>query len=282
MPRTGERLEILTVTMQASHVDLDRPADRTMKARASKLYASGSRDALEEQWIVQHLPLVRHIVGRIVDPLSIRSAGAGRHNCMDVEDLISAGTLGLVKAARAYDPSRQAVFKTYAYIRIRGAVIDELRGRSFVPATVFGQLRRIEAAHQRIASAHGRPPGDAELAAEVGISQAQLYRTLQEARRTHFLSIHGLTDDQPALGALVPASRSPSPEAAAERKEMSRRLAAAIKELSERDRMILLLYYDRDLTMKETAHVLGITESRVSQLHASALFKLSMELRESS
>ena len=123
---------------------------------------------------------------------------------------------------------------------------------------------------------------DAELAAEVGISEAQLYRTLQEARRTHFLSIHGLTDDQPTLGTLVPTSQDPSPDVAAERKEMSRRLAGAIKELPKRDRMILLLYYDRDLTMKETARVLGITESRVSQLHASALFKLSMELRESS
>ena len=267
------------MTMQASHADLDRAADRATKARASQVYASQSRDALDEQRIIQHLPLVRHIVRKIMEPLS---AGPAGRNSMDVEDLMSAGALGLVKAAKAFDPTRQAEFKTYAYIRIRGAVIDELRGRSFVPSAVFGQLKRIQAAHQKMASARGRPPSDAELAAEVGISEEQLYRTLQEARRTHFLSIHGLTEDQPTLGRLVPASRDPSPDVAAERREMSRRLAQAMMEMPKRDRMVLLLYYDRDLTMKEAARVLGITESRVSQLHASALFKLSMELRESS
>lgn len=266
------------MTIQASHPDLDRLAEKTMKARASKVYASGSRDALEEQWIIQHLPLVHHIVRKIADPMAIRS-GAGKPNMIDADDLVSAGTLGLVKAARAYDSSREASFKTYAYIRIRGAIIDELRGASFVPATVYGQLKRIEAAHQKLASQWGRPPSDEELAGEVGISEAQLYRTLQEARRTHFLSIHGLTEDQPAFGALVPASRAPSPDVVAEGKEMSRRLAGAIQDMPKRDRMILLLYYDRDLTMREVAEVLGITESRVSQLHASALFKLSMELQ---
>ena len=94
------------------------------------------------------------------------------------------------------------------------------------------------------------------------------------------MSIHGLSGDQPAMGALVPPDTEPGPDVAAERKELSARLAEAIKELPPRDRKIILLYYDRDLTMKETAQVLDITESRVSQLHASALFRLSTTLKD--
>jgi RNA polymerase sigma factor for flagellar operon FliA len=241
----------------------------TLRAKVTEAYARQSNEATQEKLILGYLPLVRHIVQKI----------CAHASNMDVEDLISAGTLGLVQAARGFDPNKDAEFKTYAYIRIRGAVIDELRGRSFLPVTVHKQIREIQAAYQRVATQKGSPPEDEELAAELGISLEQLYRTLEEARRRHFLSIHGLTDDQPALGTFLPATSSPSPDAQAERKELLQRLGKAIQELQQRDRIILLLYYERDLTMKETAQVLNITESRVSQLHASALFKLSMKLR---
>jgi len=183
---------------------------------------------------------------------------------------------------RDHDRTRQAEFKTYAYIRIRGAVIDELRGRYFLPATVFGEIRRIEAAHQRLLGAHGRPPTDRELADEVGVSLPKLYRAFEEARKKHFLSIHGLTEGESSFGPPVPKDGEPAPDEVAERRELAGRLADAIRELPKRSRMILLLYYDRDLTMKETAQVLGVTESRVSQLHAGALFKLSMTLKGAS
>lgn len=241
-----------------------------LRARANEAYARQSREALEEKLILDHLPLVRHIVNKVAGHLSRRP---------DLEDLISAGTLGLVKAARAYDSGRDAEFKTYAYIRVRGAVIDELRGRSFVPSTVYTQIHKIEEAYQRLAAETGQAPADERLAAELGVSVGQLYRTLEEARKQHFLSIHGLSEDGPALGPFIPADGSPSPEAQAERNELLTRLAEAIRELPARDRTILLLYYERDLTMKETAKVLSVTESRVSQLHASALFKLAMKLR---
>jgi len=195
-----------------------------LRAKASKVYARQSRETLEQRWILDHLPLVRHVVSRVTSCLSCGG---------DVEDLISAGTLGLVKAARAFDPTRHSEFKTYAYIRIRGAVLDELRGRSFVPA----------------------------------------------ARKQNFMSIHGLDDDAPVLGTFLPPDGQEAPDAQAERRELLDSLAAAIRQLPRRDRLVLLLYYERDLTMKETAEVLGITESRVSQIHASALFKLSMKLR---
>lgn len=254
----------------AAKTAVQSPPQRTLQARATRAYSHQLRESQEEKWILGHLPLVRHVVQKVVAQLGRKA---------DLEDLISSGTLGLVKAARAYDPTRDAEFKTYAYIRIRGAVIDELRSNSFVPSGAYHQIRLVQQAYQRLVGASGRPPGDEELAAEAGVSLTQLYRALEEARRQHFLSIHGLSDESPGLDPFIPPDRGPSPAAEAERKELLEKMAKAITELVERDRVTLLLYYERDLTMKEAAAVLGVTESRFSQLHASALFKLAMKLR---
>ena len=244
-------------------------AARAMQARASRAYVGQLREANEEQWILQNLPMVRCIAGKIAAYLP---QGA------DMEDLISAGTLGLVRAARAYDPEKDAEFRTYAYIRIRGAIIDELRRRSFVPSAIFHDLRRIEKAYRKLIAERGELPTDDEISKEANMSQEQMYRTLQKARTQHFLSIHGLSEDEPAMKSLMPVDSAPSPERQAEHNELMARMAQAIRDLPERDRLLLLLYYERDLSMKEIAEVLDITESRVSQLHASALFKLSMKL----
>ncbi len=242
-----------------------------LRAKISEAYARQSRDALEQHWILEHLPLVRHVVNKVVGALAYRG---------ELDDLISAGTLGLVKAARAFDPGRHSEFKTYAYIRIRGAILDELRGRSFVPSSVHGQVRAIRRAYEALTAETGSPPGDEELAGQAGISLSQLYRTLEEARKQNFLSIHGLDEEHPVLGSFLPPARSPAPDAEMERREVLEALANAIRQLPKRDRLVLLLYYERDLTMREIAQVLDITESRVSQIHASALFKLSMKLRK--
>lgn len=247
-------------------------AAAAQRARIHQAYATQTRESMEEKRILDFLPLVRHIVQKIAAQLS-------RH--VDVDNLISAGTLGLVKAARSFDSTRNAEFKTYAYIRIRGAVIDELRSDSFVPTTVHRQVRLTQQAFQGFFERNGRSPSDDELAAELGVTADQLYRTLEEARRQNFLSIHGLCTEDGG-GDLVPADKAPSPQNVLERQEMVERLVQAMGELSARDRQILLLYYERDLTMKEIAEVLEITESRVSQVHASALFKLSMKLRTTS
>ena len=242
-------------------------------AKASAAYTAESRQAEDDARIVEYLPLVRHVVQKI-------SASLPRH--IDSDDLMSAGTLGLVRASRRFDADKKVDFKTYAYICIRGAVIDELRHRSFVSTNIHHQIRKVRDCYQHYISAHGEPPSDEDLAARTGLTAEQLYRVLQEARRQNFLSIHGLTEEQPALGSLTPADDGPSPVEQAERQETLERLAVAIRQLPERDRVLLILYYERDLTMKEIAEVLTITESRVSQLHASAVFKLSMKMRSAS
>jgi RNA polymerase sigma factor for flagellar operon FliA len=219
--------------------------------------------------IVEYLPLVRHIVQKV-------TASIGRH--ADTEDLISAGTVGLVRAARAYRPDKHADFKTYAYIRVRGAVIDELRSRSFASTGVHRQIRRIREAYQALMAETGQPPPDEDLADRAGLSLRGYYRVVEEARRQHFLSIHGLDEEKPCLANLIPADTT-SPEHQAEQREIVRRLTDAIQELPDRDRHVIILYYQRDLTMKEVAEALGVTESRVSQVHASALLRLSMRLK---
>jgi RNA polymerase sigma factor for flagellar operon FliA len=229
---------------------------------------------MEEQWILDHLPLVRHVVSRVCSQVGWRD---------DLDDLVQAGTLGLVKAARKYDPSREAEFKTYAYIRVRGAVIDELRGRSFLPPSMHKRIRQAEETCHQFISERGTPPTDEELAERLGVKLNDLYKVMEEARRQQFLSIHGSEDSgSGAAGASVGLSlpdRTPGPEDQAQRHEAMEKLTEAIGSLGERDRMVLLLYYERDLTMKEAAEVLGVTESRISQLHAAAVFKLATRMR---
>jgi len=240
------------------------------QSQAQAAYAEESAKARQDQRIIDYLPLVRHIVGKVTANLRQR---------VDTEDLISAGTVGLVRAARAYKPDKHAEFKTYAYIRVRGAVIDELRSRSFASTGVHRQVRKIREAYQGLLAETGHVPDDAQIAARAGLSLRAYYRTVEEARRQHFLSIHGMDEDGPCLANLIPAE-SASPEHQAQKREMIRRLTCAIQELPDRDRHVILLYYQRDLTMKEVAETLGVTESRVSQVHAGALFRLSMKLQE--
>lgn len=245
-------------------------AAAALRAKVNQAYAENGRDLREEKLILDYLPLVRHVVQKIAAQVGPRA---------DIDNLMSAGALGLVKAAKNYDASHDAEFKTYAYIRIRGAVLDELRGESFVPSSIHKQIRMLRQAYQRFTDGTGRPPGDEELAEELGVGVTQMYHTLEEARKQQFLSIHGLSSDQDSSSHLLPVDPGETPLDQVERGELIERLAAALKELPARDRQMILLYYERDLTMKEIAQVFEITESRVSQLHASALFKLSMKLR---
>lgn len=258
-----------TPTTQLNEPSAPAAVSDAIRSRIAQAYAVASRESRQEQWILDYLPMVHHVVQKLRVHLPDQA---------DVEDLISAGTLGLVKAARSYDSTRNAEFKTYAYIRIRGNIIDELRRRSFAPQNVHKQIRQIQRAWQELSSELGGPPSDEALAERTGIPLARLYKTLEEARRHQFLSIHGLGSEAGVEAPLTPVDARPSPLDQASRKETVARLAKAMMELPKRDRMVLILYYERDLTMKEAAEVLGVTESRVSQMHASALFKLSMKL----
>jgi RNA polymerase sigma factor for flagellar operon FliA len=239
-----------------------------LKTAAIRAYRGQQHQGKEDERIVSYLPMVHKIVQQVTGYL---------HPPITVEDLVSAGTIGLIKAARDFDPSREAEFKTYAYIRIRGAVIDELRSWSFTPPEVGKQMKMVEQICMASIEQTGNVPSDEIIAEQMGISVDKLYKIFEGARAGHFLSMSGLTDEKPAFGELL-AAKSPGPEDGLERVELARMLSAAITELPQKQRQIIILYYNQQLTMKQIAEVLGLTESRVSQLHAAAIAKLSVQL----
>jgi RNA polymerase sigma factor FliA len=225
----------------------------------------------QNEWIAEFLPMVHKIARQVVTYLKPP---------LSFEDMISAGTVGLVRAARDFDPSHQAEFKTYAYIRIRGAILDELRGWSFVPANLSRRIRDAQELSRKITEQTGAAPTDAELADKLGVTLEDLYETFESARAQSFVSLDGFGDDAPALGSLLAAGQASAPDRNIERAELIENLAEAIQNLSTRQRQVVLLYYQQQLTMKQIADILEITESRVSQLHGSALFNLSVKLRQ--
>ncbi len=238
---------------------------------ARRAYAGQNKKLLNEEQIAQFLPLVHKIAQRAVGYL---------RPPLTYEDLVSAGTVGLVKAARDYDPSFNAEFQTYAYIRIKGAILDELRGWAFIPPTVNKQIRRAMDMSVEITKQTGTPPTDNDLAEKLGLTVNQLYETLENARVRQFLSLDGSGENMPALANILAAPETKTPDQQFEHAELIDRLAQAIQQLDQRQRQLILLYYQQHLTMKQIAELFSITEPRVSQLHASALFNLSVHLRQ--
>jgi RNA polymerase sigma factor for flagellar operon FliA len=242
-----------------------------LKTTALRAYSGQKAKSIGNEQIAELLPMVPQIAHRVVaylkPPLSF-------------EDLVSAGTVGLVKAARDFDPSHQAEFKTYAYTKVRGAILDELRSWSFVPANLNRRIRNALQLTRKITEQTGTAPTDAELAEKLGITVDKLYETFENARARHFVSIDAFGEGTPALLDFLTTADNATPAQQTERAELIDKLTEAIQHLTRRKRQIVLLYYQQHLTMKQIARVLDITEPRVSQLHASALFNLSVELRQ--
>lgn len=238
---------------------------------ALRAYAGQKTQSVENEQIAEFLPMVRRIVHKVVTYLKPP---------LSFEDLVSAGTVGLVKAARDFDSSYNTEFKTYAYTKIKGAILDELRGWSFVPANLNKQIRSAMQLARQITEQTGTAPADDELAEKLGVTVDELYETFESARARHFVSIDTFEEDTPALGGLLMAANTTTPEQQLERAELIEKLTEAIKKLNKRQQQIVLLYYQQHLTMKQIAEVFEISEPRVSQLHASALFNLSVKLRE--
>ncbi len=242
-----------------------------LKAAAERAYSGQKKKGLDDEQIAQYLPMVHKIAQRVTTYLKPP---------LSYDDLISAGTVGLVKAGRDFDPSHRAEFKTYAYIRIKGAILDELRRWSFTPPNVTKQIRNAVQLSSEIARQTGSTPTNKQLAEKLGITTEELYQTFENARSQHFVSLDGAGENTPPLSNILEAPNSTRPDEHLEKAELIERLAKAIEQLEKRQRQIILLYYQQQLTMKQIAEVFEITEPRVSQLHASALFNLSIKLRQ--
>lgn len=243
---------------------LDRYRDTGRSSRES--YDLANRDAL----IRKHAPHVKYIAERFAVRLPAH---------ISVEELISAGTMGLFDALNNFDPAKGVKFKTYATYRIKGAMLDELRRMDWVPRSVRRDTNKIESAINDAWNRYGREPSDAEVAMEMGIDIDSYYKMLQGAQGMRLLSLDdgGTEGTHSSLERL--ASDTPSPLEEYQKKEIKRALADALKTLSKREQMVMSLYYYDELTLKEIAEVLGVTESRVSQIHSKIILSLRSKLK---
>ncbi len=260
---------------KADLLTLETPEDsrKHLNSVALRAYSGQKKSVkggIEDKQIAELLPMVHKVVRKVVTYLKPP---------LSLEDMVSAGAVGLVKAARDFDPSYHAEFKTYAYIRIKGAILDELRGSSLLPANINKRIRDARQLSRKILEQTGKNPTDDELAEKLGISIDELYETFENARTQYFVSLDGFGEDSPALSNLLAAANTSAPDEQIERTELIDKLAEAIQQLSRKQRQLILLYYQQHLTMKQIAEIFEITESRVSQMHASAIFNLSIKLR---
>lgn len=217
-----------------------------------------SKDAL----VNRHAPLVK----RLAHHLAARLPAS-----VSIDDLMQAGMIGLLDASRQYDERQGAAFETYASIRIRGAMLDELRRNDWAPKSVHRKSRDLAEAVQRVEGATGREARDEEVAAEMGVDLDEYYRVLQDANTCRFLSFDELGIDEYGLG---DTSTGTAPPEKLDEQDFRSRLAQGINQLPERERLIMALYYDEELNLKEIGAVLKVSESRVSQLMSRAHSRL--------
>jgi RNA polymerase sigma factor FliA len=241
------------------------------RGRSGRRGAAGRRAALagdRDEILRQHLPLVRRVVQRLA---------ARKPPHIELDDLVSWGIVGLLDAVGKYDPKKEASFTTYAQFRISGAILDHLRSLDWVPRSVRQKASLIEKTAHALEGTLGRPPREEEIAGELGLSLDDYQQLLSRVGEMSIFSLEDLgfgsgeervsfdqrveDEDEDPLGALLTRERVDL-------------VAAAIARLPERERLVVTLYYHDELTMKEVGAVLGLTESRVSQLHSQAMLRL--------
>ena len=228
-----------------------------------------------ERFILEYRPLVRRIAQRIAVRLPPH---------LDLDDLISSGVLGLLDAIQKFDPHRNVSFRTYAEFRIRGAILDELRSRDYLPRSLREKANRLEEVSARLQAKLGRPATEEELAKSMGLPLESLQHLLQRAGPISFLHLEdcpGLSDaSEETLADLLLDPSANDPLVQLELTELKHILAQEIERLSEREKLVLSMYYLEELTLKEIGEVMEVTESRVCQLHSQAVLRLRGRIKK--
>jgi RNA polymerase sigma factor for flagellar operon FliA len=223
-----------------------------------------------------YLPLVKYIAGRLA---------IGLPRSVEMDDLINAGVLGLVDAYNNFDIGKGVKFETYASLRVRGSILDELRGMDWVPRSTRARSREIERTISQLENRLGRSPSETELAEGLGVSMDEYYVMIEDVSSTSLLSLddvaYGDEDDkQVALVDTLQAADHDSGLVQLERNELRDILADSLGQLTEQERLVVALYYYERLTLKEIGQVLELSESRVSQLHTKSVLSLRVKLRK--
>lgn len=252
-----------------------RPDPVPTREKLWKRYArSRHGSAVEEQLVEQYLPLVKTVVGRLAMTLPSH---------VDIEDLYSAGLVGLLNAMRNFDQRNGSSFETYARLRIRGAVFDELRKMDWVPRSVHDKARKIQAAMGQIEQAKGRAPTDQEMAKALNISPEDYQQWLKDVRPATFICLDAAacadSDDGPAQYESVADPGWVDPVEQTSRREMTRLIAERLEQLPEMQRKVLALYYFEDMRLREIAEAFGLTESRICQIHSQAVLAIRSYLQ---
>ncbi|MBV9916225.1 MAG: RNA polymerase sigma factor WhiG [Solirubrobacterales bacterium] len=238
-------------------------------------YKSSGDERARERLVVAYSPVVKYVAGRM-------SSGLPAH--VEEAELISYGLGGLITAIERFDLAREIKFETYAITRIRGAIIDELRTLDWVPRSVRARARQIERVNMKLEAKLQRVPTDEEMAAELGISLDDFHEALLQISSSTIVALDELwnvTDsggEGVSLLDTLPDRRTPDPHVLVERSNLRERIADAISALPEREKLVVALYYYENLTLREIGEVLGVTESRVSQLHTKAVLRLRSKL----
>jgi RNA polymerase sigma factor for flagellar operon FliA len=238
------------------------------RAKVRKKHNRRERDRLAEEY----LPLVRHVVSRIAMNLPAH---------VDTDELFQVGSVGLVNASRSFDENRGVAFKTYAFALIRGAILDELRRLDIVPRSTREKIRAMDTAAARLSHQLGRPPAPAELAVALGTAESNVFDLIRAARTVAMLSLDDGTSSPDALLVrdILPCPNTVDPSDAAAQAELIDAVAVRIGALPESERRVITMYYREGLLLREIGEVLGVTESRVSQIHSRALARLQDMLR---
>lgn len=199
-----------------------------------------------------------------------------------VEDLIQSGMIGLFEAAANYDQSKGASFETYAGIRIRGSMLDEIRKGDWIPRSVHRNSRRISDAIHTVEMREGRDAQDHEVAAELGVPLDEYYSLMKDTQGSRLFSFEELVDNSPSdhHENRPDATEGMAPHSGHQSHQMNDQLVEAIKALPEREQIVLSLYYEEELNLKEIGAVLGVSESRVSQIHSQATLRLRSKMRD--
>jgi RNA polymerase sigma factor FliA len=243
-----------------------------------KEYKRTGEQALRDRLILTYAPLVKYVAGRL---------GSGLPAHVEEGDLVSYGLLGLIGAIERFDPTRDIKFETYAIARIKGSIIDELRSMDWVPRSVRARARDIERAIADLEARLTRAPTDEEIADKLGITEEEFQDSLLEISRSSIAALDelwaspGSSGDAVALIDTIEDPQAAEPQMAMAHTELREALGDAISRLPEREKLVVTLYYYEELTLREIGEVLGVTESRVSQLHTKAILRLKARLSSS-
>lgn len=249
-------------------------ADETSAGRYPAVGSGGAGMTPEqERVLLEHLPIVRFLARRIHERLP-------QH--VDIEDLISAGVVGLMDAFAKFDPEKKVQFRSYAQFRIRGAILDSLRMLDWSPRELRRKGRAVEEAIRKLTARFGRPPSESEVSEEMSLSLEEYQQLLGDLKGLEIGTLHVERNEDSGDEELayVPGKPEEDPLFHCLRSELEERLTEAIAKLPDRERLVMTLYYYEEMTMREIGLALGVVESRISQVHASAVTRLRAALKD--